>query len=532
MESQPEIPISNIVNNELSSKILQLFNSPSMNRNSPRKNKKFIKYKRKQSNSHLESSYTSSTDSTSSTHSLLSSLSIPLDLYTQSQNLTETNPSNFLIYATNIFSQNINEQYPALVGIRKCITLNLYINEMKLKGIINKLPELLESKHPEIQNETLWCLINLTSDSNIIESKVLIANGILNKILTLINKTDIEEIICNALWLIGNISDCEETRKELIRAECFHKIVDILSKSTNLEIIKQCFESMFNFWTFEPLIPFSLLIICFEALIKWFNIIRENSQNQEVDNFEMNAVWFLYYLTKYYKQSFNYVIESDIIKELIIIYIQKQNPDFQWMCFRLFVNITSGNDLYVDYLISVGIIQIIQNALNFKSTDKKIINECVKVLYNLTKGKKEQLILLIIGGVFNDLKRLLDEKKLQLSWISKKYIYLTFCNFTKLQDIEVITNFNFISIIEIMLRKHNVELLIAGLRALSNLLLLEQLKACLLFNGGIKFPLLNKINTGILKKRIMKLQKHKSVLVSKKANELFNNFLSKNRLVI
>jgi hypothetical protein len=48
----------------------------------------------------------------------------------------------------------------------------------------------------------------------------------------------------------------------------------------------------------------------------------------------------------------------------------------------------------------------------------------------------------------------------------------------------------------------------------------------------IKFPLLNKINTGILKKRIMKLQKHKSVLVSKKANELFNNFLSKNRLVI
>ena len=96
MESQPEIPISNIVNNELSSKILQLFNSPSMNRSSPRKNKKFIKYKRKQSNSHLESSYTSSTDSTSSTHSLLSSLSIPLDLYTQSQTLTETNPSNFL----------------------------------------------------------------------------------------------------------------------------------------------------------------------------------------------------------------------------------------------------------------------------------------------------------------------------------------------------------------------------------------------------------------------------------------------------
>jgi hypothetical protein len=246
----------------------------------------------------------------------------------------------------------------------------------------------------------------------------------------------------------------------------------------------------------------------------------------------MNALWFLYYLTKYYKQSFNYVIESDIIKELIIIYIQKQNPDFQWMCFRLFVNITSGNDLYVDYLISVGIIQIIQNALNFKSTDKKIINECVKVLYNLTKGKKEQLILLIIGGVFNDLKRLLDDKKLQLSWISKKYIYLTLCNFTKLQDIEVITNFNFISIIEIMLRKHNIELLIAGLRAISNLLLLEQIKACLLFNGGIKFPLLNKINTGILKKRIMKLQKHKSVLVSKKANELFNNFLSKNRLVI
>jgi len=76
---------------------------------------------------------------------------------------------------------------------------NDYGSSIVTKGGIPKIINLIDSPIMEIQEQAVWCLGNLASESNNIRDKIIALKG-LDKIVSLLAKTDRNSLIKNIVW--------------------------------------------------------------------------------------------------------------------------------------------------------------------------------------------------------------------------------------------------------------------------------------------------------------------------------------------
>ena len=216
MDSKYQIRQEQFDQDENFSKIKESTMSKELTLSQDNRNKIFIQ-KRLHKKSNIESK-----------ESLINSLSIPKDIY---EKLTseEIQPSDFSKIINLFNSQNIDDKFKGLIGIRKLLSIASQppIQEIIDLKIVPELIKLLDNSPNEFIFEAVWSLTNIAAGNPDQANTILIYGGV-PKILNLLD-SNIEEIKSQTIWLIANlIGESPKIRDTLIEQKIFDKILTIL----------------------------------------------------------------------------------------------------------------------------------------------------------------------------------------------------------------------------------------------------------------------------------------------------------------
>ena len=180
--------------------------------------------------------------------SLYNVLKIPKDVYIQLTN-EEIYIKDFTKIINLFRSQNIDEKFKGLIGIRKLLSLESSppIQEIIELKIVPELINLLDNPLYEFKYEATYCLCNIASGTEE-QAKTIIIYGGIPKILNLLD-CSIEEIKSQTIWLVANLAgDSAKIRDSLIENKIFDKILTILAGTNNENYINLSGWAITNFF--------------------------------------------------------------------------------------------------------------------------------------------------------------------------------------------------------------------------------------------------------------------------------------------
>ena len=182
------------------------------------------------------------------TQSLKTKLNIPMELFEACNAMTITpNQLNEMVELFN--SQNIQEKYKGLVGLRKLLTLNTDAPTQEIidLSLVGKFVELLSSNYPEFQYEALWCLTNVAAGTADQVNSIINKGGIAKMIE--LTSSNIEEVQNQAVWTLGNLAgDSQKPRDLIIELGGYKKIISIYASTECPNLLKQTTWTISNFF--------------------------------------------------------------------------------------------------------------------------------------------------------------------------------------------------------------------------------------------------------------------------------------------
>ena len=136
--------------------------------------------------------------------SLFNVLKIPKNIYIQLTN-EEINIRDFSKIINLFHSQNIDDKFKGLIGLRKLLSLepNSPIQEIIEMKLVPELISLLDNPLYEFVYEATYCLCNIASGTEDQANTILIFGGI-PKIMNILDNP-VEEIKSQAIWLVSNM---------------------------------------------------------------------------------------------------------------------------------------------------------------------------------------------------------------------------------------------------------------------------------------------------------------------------------------
>lgn len=394
-----------------------------------------------------------------STQTLKSKLTISLELFDNCNNMN-VELSKFPEIINAFRTQEINQKYTGLVGIRKLLTLqNAPIQELIDIGITPELISLLDNSPPEFQYEALWCLTNIATGTSDQANSIVIKGGI-PKIVKLMDSS-IEELKIQATWIIGNLaSDCQKIRDSLIKEKVFDKLVTILASTNQPQLIKQTTWAISNFFRVKPAPPYDIAQKCIKKIARAMVMLPQDTE------FLTDACFILYFMTEHYKDSINDLLDIDIIPKII------QNLDIdvhfiQINCLRIVGNIASGNANQTQLLIDWGLLNCLKKTIfNGK---KQIRKESAWILSNIAAGTQKQIETLISENFLPILSKAIKTDEPEI----KKECIWAVCNLTSVENVEYIKKILEQGILRIIcncLKMEDAKYLAVCLEAFTNLL--------------------------------------------------------------
>ena len=200
--------------------------------------------------------------------SLMNSLSMSKDIYEQ-LNSQEIQPSDFKKIVSLFLSQNIDDKFKGLMGIRKLLSIEPAppIQEIIDLKLVPEIIKYLENFPNEFKYEALWSLSNIAT-GNEEQANTILINGGLPKIINLLD-SNIEEIKTQAIWLIGNlVSDSSKIRDILIEYKIFDKILTILASTNREQYITTSTWCISNFFKTKPILNYDISYKAFKVIAK------------------------------------------------------------------------------------------------------------------------------------------------------------------------------------------------------------------------------------------------------------------------
>ena len=354
--------------------------------------------------------------------SLKNKLTIPLELY-QTCDKMNVDLSQFNEIIQAFRSQDMNQKYTGLVGIRKMLSLqNTPIQELIDMGIIPELIQLLDNSPAEFQYEALWCLTNIASGTSDQANNIVVKGGI-PKIIKLLDSS-IEELKIQATWLLGNLSsDCLKIRDTLIKEKAFDKLVTVLASTNDKQLIKQATWAVSNFFRIRPKPPL-------DTVKKSFNIVARVMMILTSDNeFLADACFILYFMTEHYKETIKDLLDINIIPQ-ILKNLEIEVKFIQINCLRIVGNIASGNANQTQKLLDLGVLNYLKKTIF--NENKQIRKETAWILSNIAAGTQKQIEALIQEGILPILDREIKNDEPEI----KKECIWAVCNLTSVENPE------------------------------------------------------------------------------------------------
>ena len=362
--------------------------------------------------------------------SLYNVLKIPKDVYIQLTN-EEIYIKDFTKIINLFRSQNIDEKFKGLIGIRKLLSLESLIN-------------LLDNPLYEFKYEATYCLCNIASGTEE-QAKTIIIYGGIPKILNLLD-CSIEEIKSQTIWLVANLAgDSAKIRDSLIENKIFDKILTILAGTNNENYINLSGWAITNFF-------------------------RVNEKNED---FVSDVCFFFSVLTQKYREFNQEIIDTGLLQK-IIHFLDLKKRSIIITSLRIIGNIAcTDNANQTQKLIDLGVLDKLKYTLFNENIS--IRKETAFILSNIAAGTQKQIEILIDQNFLQILYKIFinDNPKV------KKEAIIAIANMTSVEDekyMKKILDDNILVIVVELLKKEDIYFIAIGLEILGNIFAFSEKK--------------------------------------------------------
>ena len=441
--------------------------------------------------------------------SLLNSLSIPKDIY---EKLTseEIQPSDFNKIINLFHSQNIDEKFRGLIGIRKLLSIEPTppIEEMINLKIVPELINLLDNSPNEFKYEAIWSLTNIAYGNPEQANTILIYGGI-PKIINLLD-SDIEEIKSQTIWLAGNlIGESPKIRDMLIELKIFDKILTILASTNDENYIKICTWTISNFFRVKPIPNYETAYKCFKVIARVIMIYE--TTNRE---FITDATFIFSIITKYYKKFLKEIIDINLLP-YIIKYLDIDDKSIIMICLRIVGNIAAeDNANLTQKLFDLNILDKLKYTLFNESVS--IRKESAFILSNLAAGTQRQIEIIIEQ---NFLQILYKVFKNDLPKVKKEVLYAV-GNLSSVEDekyMKKLVDDGILIFVNDCIKEQDAKSIALGLEILGNVLAFGKKK------GELNY-FIKEIETMGMVDILEKLQTHDDQVIYEKTMDILDNY--------
>lgn len=400
--------------------------------------------------------------------SLFNVLKISKDVYTQLTN-EEINIKDFSKIINLFRSQNIDEKFKGLIGLRKLLSIesSAPIQEIIDLNIVPELINLLDNPLYEFKYEATYCLCNIASGTPD-QAKTIIIHGGIPKILNLLD-CSIEEIKSQTIWLVSNlVSDSDKIRAALIENKIFDKILTILSSTNNESYINLSAWAISNFFKVKPVLNYGICKKAFNNIARAVLIY-----NKDDEDFITDVCFFFSVVTHKYKEFNQEIIDTGLLQK-IIKFLDTKKKNIILTSLRIIGNIAcTENANQTQKLIDLGVLEKLKYTLFNENIS--IRRESAFILSNIAAGTQKQIEAVIDQNFFQILYKVFTNDNQKV----KKEAIIAIANMTNVEDekyMKKIFEDNILMIILELLKKEDAFYILIGLEILVNIFIFSEKK--------------------------------------------------------
>ena len=400
--------------------------------------------------------------------SLFNVLKISKDVYTQLTN-EEINIKDFSKIINLFRSQNIDEKFKGLIGLRKLLSIESTapIQEIIDLNLVPELINLLDNPLYEFKYEATYCLCNIASGTPD-QAKTIIIYGGIPKILNLLD-CSIEEIKSQTIWLVSNlVSDSDKIRAALIENKIFDKILTILSSTNNESYINLSAWAISNFFKVKPVLNYDICKKAFNNIARAVLIY-----NKDDEDFITDVCFFFSVVTHKYKEFNQEIIDTGLLQK-IIKFLDTKKKNIILTSLRIIGNIAcTENANQTQKLIDLGVLEKLKYTLFNENIS--IRRESAFILSNIAAGTQKQIEAVIDQNFFQILYKVFTNDNQKV----KKEAIIAIANMTNVEDekyMKKIFEDNILMIILELLKKEDAFYILIGLEILVNIFIFSEKK--------------------------------------------------------
>ena len=372
-------------------------------------------------------------------------------------------------------SNNIEQKYKGLVGIRKLLCLKSFPNQLLLEmNILPSLIQLLENSPIEFQYESLWCFINICTIDNI--GPKMKYSGAIDIIISKLDSS-LDEIKDLALWNIENLClDCQKIAIYFIHKKLLNKIITILSTNSNISIIEKCTGiikilikayNKKNLNNIDCVTELKRVINSISRIIMFHKYCEEK---KEIRNIYYDSLNVLAYLTYNSVKCRDALLTNGVLQYIIELMktFNKQNDLFLTLGgLKIIGNIIIGNANQTQKALDCNIYDLLK--LLMFHENKQIKKEANWIISNIAAGTDKNIMGLIDNGFFPLVCQIFQKEVREI----KAEAIWTLCNFSQVNNKEYIKKMieqGLLLIICECLKSEESKNIAISLEALNNLL--------------------------------------------------------------
>ena len=400
--------------------------------------------------------------------SLFNVLKISKDVYTQLTN-EEINIKDFTKIINLFRSQNIDEKFKGLIGLRKLLSIESTapIQEIIDLNLVPELINLLDNPLYEFKYEATYCLCNIASGTPD-QAKTIIIYGGIPKILNLLD-CSIEEIKSQTIWLVSNlVSDSDKIRAALIENKIFDKVLTILSSTNNENYINLSAWAVSNFFKVKPIPNYDICKKAFNNIARAVLIY-----NKDDEDFITDVCFFFSVVTHKYKEFNQEIIDTGLLQK-IIKFLDTKKKNIILTSLRIIGNIAcTENANQTQKLIDLGVLEKLKYTLFNENIS--IRRESAFILSNIAAGTQKQIEAVIDQNFFQILYKVFTNDNQKV----KKEAIIAIANLTNVEDekyMKKIFEDNILMIILELLKKEDAFYILIGLEILVNIFIFSEKK--------------------------------------------------------
>ena len=436
-------------------------------------------------------------------------LKIPKEAYNQLKN-EEISIKDFSKIINLFHSQNIDDKFKGLIGIRKLLSLesNPPIQEIIELNIVQELISLLDSNLYEFKYEATYCLCNIASGTSDQANSIIIYGGI-PKIWNLLD-CQIEEIKTQTIWLVSNlVGDSTKIRDALIENKILDKILTILASTNNENYINMSTWCISNFFRVKPTPKKDICAKIFKVIVR--AVLIDTKKDEE---FIEDACFFFSVVSHKYKEFNEEIIDTGLLPKII------QNLDIKkrsivLASLRIIGNIAcTDNANQTQKLIDLGVLNKLKYTLFNESVN--IRKESAFILSNICAGTQKQIEAVIEQNFLQILYKIYNNDNPKV----KKEAIIAIANMTLVEDEKFMKkNFddNILMITLELLKNEDAYYIIVGLEILVNIFVFGEKK-------GMKKEIQNECEKNGIMDVLEKLQMHDNQTVYEKTLQILEKY--------